>query len=447
MVKPRPSDDSPAVFADAPIVGSTGPTVQRRAVIPVRRHDGRGTASNVHDGVMRILFCAAPGVGHVLPLLPVARAARARGHDVVVGCGESLANIVVGAGFRHVPLGPATFDEVLARVTGIAEATGRDRAVLAFRDGFGGAVARAIAADALAFAADWRPAVVIHEDMEMGSWIAAERLGIPHVVVQATAWRPDKRALVIATQNELRVRHGLAADPELAGRDGSFYFTTRPSSLRDPTAPAPAQLRELRPQADDRLGTEEAPPDWLAAPTGRPRVAVTLGTVNGHRVDLLRPIVDGLASLDVEVAVALGADPATLGPMPPNARVERYIPMSVLLPRSDVIVHHAGSGTMLAALAAGIPMAMLPIAADQHDNTDRCVAAGVAVVLDQPALTGDSVRTAVARLLTEPGFADRARAVAAEIASMPDADAAMAEIETIMGSGEPGVISAGEVSR
>ena len=106
--------------------------------------------------------------------------------------------------------------------------------------------------------------------------------------------------------------------------------------------------------------------------------------------------------------------------------------MSVLLPRSDVIVHHAGSGTMLAALGSGIPMAMLPIAADQHDNTERSVAAGVAIGLDQTTLAGDSVRDAVSRLLSDGRFAERARVVATQIAAMLDADAAMVEIESLV---------------
>jgi MGT family glycosyltransferase len=161
-------------------------------------------------------------------------------------------------------------------------------------------------------------------------------------------------------------------------------------------------------------------------------VAVTLGTVNGHRLDLLRPIVDGLATLDVEIVVGLGADPSTLGPVPANVRVERYVPMSLLLPRSAVVVHHAGSGTTLAALAAGVPSAMVPIFADQPENAAAAARAGAAVVLDATRLTADAVAAAARRLLDEPTFTDQARAVAAEIAAMPSPAAVVVEIEGLI---------------
>ncbi len=382
---------------------------------------------------MRILFTSSPGVGHLIPILPVAAAAAARGHNIVVGCGASLAPIVARAGHRHVALGPGSLPEVRARIPGLAGADPRTWTNLMYVEAFGGAIAAAMADDTLRFAEDWHPAVIVHEDLELGSWIAAERLGIPHITIQATAWRPWQRSLQVAHQNDLRTAHGLTARPDLAGRDGRCWFTTRPPALRDPAWPMPETLGELRPEPDDRVGgdVDQLPP-WLERATGRPRVAVTLGTVNAHRIDLLRPMVDGLAALDVDVVVALGADPATLGAVPANVRVEAFVPMSLLLPRSSVAVHHAGSGTMLAALAAGVPSVLVPMRADQPENAAAIVGAGAGLVVEAPDVTAERIASAVRRLLEEATFADRARSVAAEIAAMPDADAAMADIERLV---------------
>lgn len=330
-------------------------------------------------------------------------------------------------------MGPAAIDDIRTRIPGLAEADGRTRARLMFREGFARIVASAMAEDMGAFVTGWRPDVIVHEDMEMGSWIIAERHGIPHVTIQATAWRPEQRAAVIPTQNELRARHGLAPDPELRGRDGAIFFATRPASIRDPDLPMPSNTRDLRPEPDDRVGGEaDELPAWLAAPIGRPRIAVTLGTVNAHRVDLLRPILEGLGTMEVEVAVGLGADPATLGAVPANVRVERYIPMSLVLPGSKAVIHHAGSGTTLAALVAGCPMTVVPIAADQPENADQVARAGVGIVLDPGRLTPDGVREAVSILLRRPGFAKRARAIAREIAAMPDAEDAVSDLEALV---------------
>ena len=65
-----------------------------------------------HDVPMRILFSTAPAIGHLLPLLPLARAARARGHEVVIAGGASIAPFIAAAGFRHEQIGPATIGEM-----------------------------------------------------------------------------------------------------------------------------------------------------------------------------------------------------------------------------------------------------------------------------------------------------------------------------------------------
>jgi UDP:flavonoid glycosyltransferase YjiC (YdhE family) len=97
-----------------------------------------------------------------------------------------------------------------------------------------------------------------------------------------------------------------------------------------------------------------------------------------------------------------------------------------------VVVHHAGSGTTLAALAAGVPSAMVPIFADQPENAAAAARAGAAVVLDATRLTADAVAAAARRLLDEPTFTDQARAVAAEIAAMPSPAAVVVEIEGLI---------------
>ena len=396
-----------------------------------------GTRRERHHGVVRILITACPGLGHVLPVLPVGLAAAARGHDVIVATGADLGPAVERAGLRHRTIGAPSLEAAFGTIDGIAELTGRRRLLRIVTEGFATIFARDFAAGVLALAAEWRPDVIVREDMEMGSWMAAERLGIPSVVVQATAWRPPIRRLASEPQNRIRAEHGLPPDADLTGHDGALWFATRPPSLRS-ADPMPPTLRELRSAADDAVGAAREPdadmPDWLAAQSGRPGVAVTLGTVNKHRLDVFRPILAGLAALDVDVVVALGADPATLGDVPNGVRVERYVPMSALLPRSALVVHHAGSGTMLAAAAARTPQLLVPLAADQPENAALCVEAGIALRLDPDALTSEAVAAAAQRLLEEPSFRDRARAVAIEIAAMPDADTALVEVERLVSS-------------
>lgn len=68
---------------------------------------------------MWMLFTTTSGVGHFMPLVPLAEAARAAGHDVLVAAPAESTAMVEGAGFRHVPFdGVAPDDPRRAAVFG-----------------------------------------------------------------------------------------------------------------------------------------------------------------------------------------------------------------------------------------------------------------------------------------------------------------------------------------
>lgn len=388
-----------------------------------------------HDTAMRMLVSSSPGVGHLLPMLPLAREAQARGHEVAVAVGASLGPIVAAASLRHEPMGPATIREAAATVPELRELTGRKRAAVTLRTVFCAQIAPAMADGIWALAERWKPDVVVHEDIELGSWVVAERLGIPHLTVQATAWRPATRKHAVEALEPLRERYRLARDVRPDRLLGKVYFTTRPASLRDPETPLPEVSAELRPIPDDlgpaAVATSGEP---FPARDGRPRVAITLGTINFDQVAILRAMIDGAVAAGAQVAVALGTDPDTIGAVPANVRVHAYVPMSTLLPAADVLVHHGGSGTMLTALAAGTPQVIVPIAADQPDNAEQCRAAGVARVLALDDAGAPAVKAAIETVLREPSYRRRAREVADEVAAMAGPDAAVDRIESIVAS-------------
>ena len=78
-------------------------------------------------------------------------------------------------------------------------------------------------------------------------------------------------------------------------------------------------------------------------------------------------------------------------------QIERYLPHSAVLPRCDVVVSHGGSGTVIGALAAGLPSVVLPMGADQPLNAARCEALGVGVALDAVRVTPGGGRQRRAR--------------------------------------------------
>src|SRR5687767_15026355 len=118
--------------------------------------------------VMRVLFGGVPAAGHLFPLIPLAHAARAAGHDVVVVSldgGESLvadlpyAAPAPGVDWRRTirELGASRLPAEMARTV---ETNSADReAFVALAALVNDEVAESVAA----FASSWRPDVVVYE--------------------------------------------------------------------------------------------------------------------------------------------------------------------------------------------------------------------------------------------------------------------------------------------
>ena len=208
-----------------------------------------------------------------------------------------------------------------------------------------------------------------------------------------------------------------------------------PPTYRTPGDPLPATARHIRPAVldstpmpaqHDASGTLVL--DWLHERSGRPTVYFTLGTVfHQESGDLFSRVVAGLRELDANIIVTVGReiDPAELGHQPANVRVDRFVRQDSLLPHCDVVVSHAGSGSVIGALAFGVPLVLLPMGADQPLNADRCKALGVARVLDPITVSSGDVHLAVIDVLRAPSYRDAVTRIQHEIAELPtSADAA-----------------------
>jgi hypothetical protein len=294
---------------------------------------------------MRILFTFAGGSGHFVPLIPVARAAQAASHTVAFAGQPAMQAMIDAAGFTALAIAGTTLREAPGRTALLdLDAEREDRAV---RDGFAGRIARQRAAGLLSLCGDWCPDLLVCDEMDFGAMVAAERLGLPHAAVVVIAAgglaRPE---LVAGPLNALRAEHGLGPDPDLAMVGRHLVLSPVPQRFRDPAWPLPATARLFRPE-----GAADGPgPAWLAGLPDGPMAYVTLGTVfNQESGDLFERILAGLRDLPLTVIVTVGRgiDPADLGAQSANVRVERHVPQSLVLPRCDLVVSHAGSGSVL----------------------------------------------------------------------------------------------------
>jgi UDP:flavonoid glycosyltransferase YjiC (YdhE family) len=376
---------------------------------------------------VRLLFSFAGGEGHLRPLLPLARTAAAAGHTVTVTGAMSLGSSVQEAGLTFVATGP---DSTPQRHP--LQAVDLEMEYRVVAEYFAGSLARARAGELLVWCQGERPDVVVHDEMDFGAAVVAERLGVPRAsVVVVGAGSFVKPALVTDPLNWLRADHGLPADPDLEMLNEHLVLSPFPPRFRDPRDPFGPTTHFFRAGPAPRSVTGCHLIDELA---GRPTLYVTLGTIfNTESGDLFSRVLAGVRDLPVEVVVTVGRgiDPAELGPQPPSLHVVQYLPQARLLPRCTAVLNHAGSGSVLGALEHGLPMVCIPLGADQPLNAARCTDLGVGRVLDAATLTPDDVLAATTAVLAEPRYRDASARLQAEIASLPSTEDALALLEQL----------------
>jgi UDP:flavonoid glycosyltransferase YjiC (YdhE family) len=381
---------------------------------------------------VRILAaCSLGGAGHLHPLVPFLRAARRGGHDVLVVGPPALAGMVARAGFPFRHGGEPPESAIAPIRERLPVAPPEEAAVLGNRDLFGRLATDAML-PAMAEACDeWSPHVVLRDPCEYASAVVALRLGIPTAQV-AISLASIEAGSIAAAAPALEEHHTGLVDALRAAP----YLTRFPASMDPSSFPATTRFRDLAPPRRGPL------PDWWDG-SDAPLVSITFGTVLGHMVGapaVYRAALAAAGSLPVRVLLTTGhrLDHATLGPIPSNTQVEPWVDQVDVLAEAQVVVCHGGSGTTFGALAAGVPLVVVPLFADQPENGRRVAEAGAGVVaVPDPggsagALVGagdtERIADAVRTVLAVPSHRLAAGAVGAEMAASPTVDDVLGQL-------------------
>lgn len=376
---------------------------------------------------MRLLVTFVGGLGHLAPLLPLARAAREAGHEVAIAGSGGLVPRIEEAGFVAFATSPRPHhDQTSASQSRKPlEVMDARAAELEFADNFADRGARRMALAVQQVIRAFRPDLVLRDETDLGTTIAAELQDVPvasHLVLAAGLLiRPE---LVAPRLDVVRAEHGLPPDPELIRLDSGLVLTDAAPSFRSPKSPL-----SLRPM-HYRSSVSVAP--RAASTAGRPGIYVTLGTIfNNASGDLFERLLAGLARLDVDVVatVGRGTDPADLGSQPSHVRVEQFLPQGDVLSGVDLVVSHGGSGSLMATLAHGLPSLLLPLGADQPHNGLRAGELGVAATLDAATIRPEEVEARAREVLADDAMRERCVAVADELRTLPGPSVAVAALE------------------
>jgi UDP:flavonoid glycosyltransferase YjiC (YdhE family) len=366
-----------------------------------------------------VLVVAVPAAGHVNPLLPLAGALLAQGHDVAVACGEDPGRAIGRSGAEHVPAGSGErewFDVLRSRVRGVpGDGLAPERINYYFVPRlFADIGAADMVDDVVRIGERLRPDLLLFETYAFAGPLAADILGVPavhHLISPMLAH--EVMALADDALSPLWRSFGRPS-PGWGGVYRALTLEVSPRSLEPLSVPTGESLR-IRPVPLPLRARRLSDP---------PLVYLTLGTFFSANSEVFRTVLEALQGVHAEVVVTVGADgdPGQLGPVPDNVRVERFIPQGELLPRCSLILHHGGSGTMFGALAHAVPQIVIPQGADNFLNAsliERC-GAGTSILPD--SFNAAEISRCIDGVLGDTTFATNAEKLAGELAAMSGPD-------------------------
>lgn len=385
------------------------------------------------DARVKVLVTSVPSTGHIHPMMPLVLGLQRAGHDVAWATGPGAKATIEAFGIPVHTSGAApavsSTGTVLMSTSDLGGLPARERRAVGFGRRFG-AVAVAMYADLAPIVDRFHPDLILHEMAELAAAPIAAAREIPHITF-AFSGAPSETMLggIVEAVAELWSAEGLAV-PFDAGLYSHLYLHRFPPAFG--LVPSSENVRFVRPVGFDGSATAEKP-RWLdSLGSDRPAVYLTLGTVVSGP-DHWRKIFAAVASIEVDVIATTGSqDPAEIGLVPSNVRVERYVPQSFILGRVAAMISHGGAGTLLAGASQGLPQICIPMGADQWENADALAGTGASITLEEDQRHPKAITEALERLLRGEEFAAAAHSVAAEIAALPHPEKYVATCESMI---------------
>ncbi|MEA2251899.1 MAG: hypothetical protein QOG70_2141 [Solirubrobacteraceae bacterium] len=381
---------------------------------------------------MKILAYTSPARGHLYPLVPILDELARRGHTIALRTLSSQVDLMTDRGFDAAPIAPPIeaieHDDYLGRTP--PAKLKRSMATFGARSGHE-------VGDVRAAIAEHQPDALLIDCMTWGATAAAESWGgpwaqwfpfpLPLRSRDAPPFGPgfkpavglpgrlrdrllgpilsrtyERAALppLNATRRAVGVRPLANAEELLTVAPLLLYMTAEPFEY--PRSDWPASIRMVGPCAWDPPAD---PPEWLDG-VRRPLILVSTSSEFQDDGRLARTAFEAFASEDVEV-VATSPSGQLPESLPSNARVERFASHGPILARAACAVTHGGAGATQKALAAGVPVCVVPFGRDQLEIARRVEVASAGTRLPAGRLTAARLRTAVRVAMTKRDGARR----------------------------------------
>jgi UDP:flavonoid glycosyltransferase YjiC (YdhE family) len=363
---------------------------------------------------MRVLFHAPPLLGHTLPMVPLARALRDQGHAVAWAAAGDAAAWLLRQGFAVHETGP---DRTWAAAELARQWPERHRLSAAEQVAelgprlFASVYAPATLEPLRALVQQWQPGCLVHDVMAHAAPLAAALAGVRSVSHGFGLPRPrESMDGAAARMAPLWQARGLEMPADCGNhRDGHVDICPPSMRLGEPVPDGPRWPLSPASGVQRRQGARHG-------------VLASFGTVHNRQATFDR-LLAVLLQGPWPVRAALGRPLEPAQAWPPHVHAAAWLDLADEWARCRVGACHGGAGTMLGALAQGVPLLLLPVAADQFRNARALQAVGAGIALAGEAQTESAMADALQRLHDEPAFGQAAARVADELAAMPQAEA------------------------
>lgn len=376
--------------------------------------------------VGRFLVAVWAAGGNVVPAAGLARQLAGRGHHVTVLGPPVLAKRFEQAGCTFHPYRRA-------RAPHLVEESVLDDNLL----GWTRFIAGSRLADDVLAEVEMGPADVVVADAFLSAALsAAEKADLPavalvHVLYQpcvegqnVASWDPT-RPIVDATRKHLGLTTLDQSVPLMATlwERARLVLACMPERFDYPLSDTPRNLRYVGPIFDELPGPRH-PPE-------HPTVLVSFSTTDMRQKGVLQRVLDALETLDVDVVCTLGRVPIEGIRQTRNAQIWDWLPHAEVLPRTSVVVTHAGLSTVLSAMASGVPLVCMPLGREQPLNAARVAALGLGRNLPCDA-SADVIADAVQGVISDGRFAGRSQEMAEIIGGYGHGALAVSEVEALL---------------
>jgi MGT family glycosyltransferase len=384
--------------------------------------------------------------GHIVPTLPILRSLIATGHELIVYTGAEFRALIepTGATYR-------AYDPPLPPVVPAPN-------LFAFAKQLVDTTAQVLPGLLQAAASD-QPDLIIHDSIAPWGRALATLTRTP-AVNSTTTFALSPAVVGTTPRFALRLAHMLFTGlPHIAAYERQLAALRRRYRLPywwfNDLISNPAQLNLVYTSRQFQPASSFFGRRWLfVGPTlanqtlsqplpfsrdNRRLVYAALGTIFHNNPTFFRSCCAALADLDVQVLLAVGPDLdlATLGDIPNNVIIQRFVPQVAVLQSTDLFITHAGMNSVHEALWSNVPVLAVPQMVDQFVVAERVAALGCGQMLTNAQLTPSSLRAAVVRLLNQPTYRQRATAIGATLRAAGGTQVAVAAIEQVLAESCP----------